>query len=238
MHYYGIAFVGEDETLEKLMEPFNEQDERYMKFVPRDDEWLEQYDGDEDFAEDEHGNIEFRWHHGHYDRESHQYVMDEGWKLVRRPFKDYYPTYEDFCRDFHGAEERDGEFGYYENPDAQYDYYRVGGRWCGALNATEGERWEKCWEVLEWERGHPGEDLYEEGMFDVAKVDDLLEKTVLPWFVVVDGQWREKDEWGGDTRRFEHDSEKSYYERKRFWREVVAPLKGRGYTAYGIDIHI
>lgn len=50
------------------------------------------------------------------------------------PFKDVYPSFETFAKEWHGdSPNADGRYGYNHNPNAKWDYWRVGGRWRGDL---------------------------------------------------------------------------------------------------------
>lgn len=66
--------------------------------------------------------------------------------------RDYYKTYEEFVRDYHGfnsPDEKTGRYGYWKNPQAKWDYYRIGGRYTGLLQLKEngkGRRGEKGYE--------------------------------------------------------------------------------------------
>jgi hypothetical protein len=50
------------------------------------------------------------------------------------PFTEIYETFEEYMKDWCGEQERDskmGKYGYWENSNAKWDWYELGGRWCG-----------------------------------------------------------------------------------------------------------
>lgn len=51
-----------------------------------------------------------------------------------------YKCIEDYAKDYYGYEARDGKFGRWTNPSAQWDWWRVGGRWSGKLLTHGGAR--------------------------------------------------------------------------------------------------
>jgi len=49
-------------------------------------------------------------------------------------FKETYATFESFMKEWHGLngpDEKTGRYGYWSNPNAQWDYWQIGGRWAG-----------------------------------------------------------------------------------------------------------
>lgn len=50
------------------------------------------------------------------------------------PFTELYATFEEYMSEWCGYNERDekiGKYGYWENPNCKWDWYQLGGRWCG-----------------------------------------------------------------------------------------------------------
>ena len=58
---------------------------------------------------------------------------------VSAKFSELYPTFEEFCKKWYGAEpDEQGQYGYNYNPNAQWDWYVIGGRWSGYFKALPG----------------------------------------------------------------------------------------------------
>lgn len=75
------------------------------------------------------------------------------------PPREFMEFFEDEER---GVDDETGRRGYWQNPDAKWDWYEVGGRFCGMLRATRGTR-----AVPERLVGR-----YPDGRFDSARVGD------------------------------------------------------------------
>lgn len=59
------------------------------------------------------------------------------------PHKSDYPTIEQFMKDFHGyRQNEDGKWGRLTNPDAQWDWWVIGGRWRGYFKLKPGAKGE------------------------------------------------------------------------------------------------
>jgi hypothetical protein len=111
MSHFVIVVVGED--VDEQLEPYSEQDydERYATF------------------EDCTAEVEEDWK---------QYPLDllaEGGSDVE------YKTIEEYAEGYHGYKKNEeGSYGYLHNPNAQWDWYEVGGRWEGFFTSkTTGE---------------------------------------------------------------------------------------------------
>jgi len=53
-----------------------------------------------------------------------------------------YPSFESFVKNYHGHEERDtktNRFGYWNNPNGNWDWYVIGGRWMGYFTMKAGK---------------------------------------------------------------------------------------------------
>jgi len=89
-------------------------------------------------------------------------------KALTVPVDQYFKTYDDYMRDYHGYQyDEDQEaYGYYTNPNAQWDWYQVGGRWpfCFLVrddcqSAIIGERgW--SWKQEDFEAARKGPEGY------------------------------------------------------------------------------
>lgn len=49
-----------------------------------------------------------------------------------------YETLEKYAKEYYGYKERNGRYGYESNPNAQWDWYVVGGRWKGSIPLKSG----------------------------------------------------------------------------------------------------
>lgn len=81
------------------------------------------------------------------------------------PMKEKYPDYETYLKDYHGVEPETQ--GYYHNPDAQWDWWTIGGRWSGYFTKKPG---------AEGEIGEPGvmmQAVTDPTLADVIKVKDI-----------------------------------------------------------------
>lgn len=108
MSHFVIVVVGED--VDGQLEPYSEQDydDKYATF------------------EDCTSEVEADWK---------QYPLDllaEGGSDVE------YKTIEEYAEGYHGYKKNEeGSFGYLHNPNAQWDWYEVGGRWDGFFTDTD-----------------------------------------------------------------------------------------------------
>ena len=51
-----------------------------------------------------------------------------------KPLREVFPTFEDYMDEFHGPrDEKTGRYGEWFNPNSQYDWYQLGGRFTGHL---------------------------------------------------------------------------------------------------------
>ena len=123
--------------------------------------------------------------------------------------------YDENASEFWEYDDDGDETGY--NPDGRFDYYRIGGRFAGAITAKAGKRAKLCWEIEEWKKSHPGEPVYRDDQYDIADVDDIIE-CPRPFAVVLpDGEWLDRGEF--DIGK------------------VLESLKGLGVKAYAVDFH-
>lgn len=123
------------------MAPFQENNmgdtpREYMEFVNEEEDGLEQYnnrtthqirtpDGRFIYANDS----ELKFKKSEYNPTSHN--IPEGYEEVERPFTEVYETFEQFMCDYCGFDERDpeqGVYGYWSNPNSEWDWYVIGGR--------------------------------------------------------------------------------------------------------------
>ena len=114
MHF--VVYVIGDEDLDRALEPFQQNN---MGTV--DDHYLEFIDKTEEVVE---------------------YWNDYPLNLLAHGGENY-ETIEAFATDYFGYEVQDGKYGYVENPNAQWDWWELGGRWgdhlplCTGTNSSQ-----------------------------------------------------------------------------------------------------
>lgn len=110
MSHFVIVVVGED--VDSQLEPYSEQDydEKYATFEDCTDE------------------VEKNWK---------QYPLD---LLAEGGSDTEYKTIEEYAEGYHGYKKNEeGNYGYLHNPNAQWDWYEMGGRWDGFFLNSNGE---------------------------------------------------------------------------------------------------
>lgn len=131
--------------------------------------------------------------------------------------KHLYDNEEDFL-DAYGYEKNSaGEYGYYINPNAKWDWFRIGGRWENLLITKDGKRCSYAkikdidWDFMEnqgikkakeiWRNRGDNDILY---LFNGISDDDTEESYIdryskfdLFAFVTIDGKWHSKHTMGG-----------------------------------------
>ncbi len=70
------------------------------------------------------------------------FLGDKGAELQTVPYKKIYPTVQDYVRDYVEApwDDEMQDYGYWENPNAKWDWWKVGGRWNKLLKTFNGGR--------------------------------------------------------------------------------------------------
>lgn len=144
MSHFTVLVVGED--IDKALAPFQENNvgdcpEEFLKFIDKEDECRVEYEtGSTEKVLCPDGSVVWPWDPQFRIQEARVWETDhvipegQGYETVTRPFKEWYPTFEEFMQDYHGLGLRDpekGRFGHWDNPNAQWDWYTVGGRWDG-----------------------------------------------------------------------------------------------------------
>jgi hypothetical protein len=66
--------------------------------------------------------------------------IDENDEVIKEyeSHKDEYETIDDFAEEWFGYEKKDGRYGRFTNPNAQWDWWVIGGRWTGFFEIKEG----------------------------------------------------------------------------------------------------
>lgn len=112
MSHFSVLVVGAD--VEKQLAPFQENNmgdcpKEYIEFIDKTDEIAKGYEA--------------------------KLCASDG-----ADFKAEYPTIEAYAEDYHGYKKDEvlGRYGYWENPNAKWDWYRIGGRWAGHFKLKAG----------------------------------------------------------------------------------------------------
>lgn len=91
----------------------------------------------------------------------------------------------------------DGNLYYLSNPDAQWDWYEVGGRWDGLLQLKESSQSEQVLSRHYSETDADVEERLREHLSSVAKVRDIdWEKTETTFAILHNDEWIERGEMG------------------------------------------
>lgn len=153
MSHFTLLVVGNENRLEDVMAPFDEQteDPRFRKFDDQTDEHRKEYETkstEKVIAPD--GTKLWPWDDRlkNPERDDNDFLSDkprnivpEGYKKVKIPFKELYPTFEEFMADWADMEpNEEGRYGYFRNPNAKWDWYQIGGRWAGFFRIKESAR--------------------------------------------------------------------------------------------------
>ena len=152
--------------------------------------------------------------------------------------KDEYETLEDFMWEYHGykKDKETGKYGYWENPNAEWDWYEIGGRWSNSLLTKNGV---KCnfaqlkeidWDKMRENKKKRAEEIWDsnpEGIYrylNEIEKDDTRESYVkrmseFSTYAVItpDGEWHAKGEMGwfgvsSDTVEDRENWSKSFYD--------------------------
>lgn len=151
----------ESPPLAELMAPYAEQDEDYFEFVDKTDDWRQDWQEKQKEVIDE----------DHYLYEKYDATPGDTWTEHHD-----LETFDQFVGYWNeGHVKKDGKVGYMANPNAKYDYYRIGGGWRGHL-PVKGEEvlTEKSYEFQDRPfRDEPPEDPAGPGDADIAYLADL-----------------------------------------------------------------
>jgi hypothetical protein len=165
--------------------------------------------------------------------------------LVEIPWKEVYSTLEEYLEDYHDAkkDEETHDYGYWENPNAKWDWWQIGGRWCGKLmvaadcnNCGYGE--------LSWGCGNENPYTVEAGDYkkvDSARIKDLVfleerkayDKAKRFWEMHIEGRLPETDEEAEELKFAFYKPE--YYEKTYGTKETYAECESTFHTYAVID---
>lgn len=143
-HFTVLVVTKEDESLDDVMAPFQENNmgdcpQEFMEFEDKEDEFKSDWKNGKTKA--------VKLPDGTYclpcDRRFEVKEEKTGFNTHKAPdnlttekvsFKKLYKNFKQFCKDWHGHDGRDkleGRYGYWQNPQSKWDWYQVGGRWAG-----------------------------------------------------------------------------------------------------------
>lgn len=196
-----------EDLIAKTLQPFHE-----YECTGIDDEYVVDVDKTEEVEADwlkpvkavrmADGSLHSRWDDKFYtgapaykDRwdDKPTFVLPEGAAEIEVPQNELgeYADIIAFAKDYHGYEHRDGRFWRHTNPNAQWDWYQIGGRYSGKLRTLTG-RGEKGQPGLMGSQEDPdGYDIAQRGNIDFDAmtnarvqarrewVDDILSKSGL-----------------------------------------------------------
>jgi hypothetical protein len=143
MSHFVVVIIGDD--VEGQLKPYQENNmgdcpKEYMEFNDREDEMLKDYQtGSTEKVRTPEGELLWSWDErfrvkGQMGTGTGTHKVPDDCEKVELAYTELYPTFEDYASDYEGYKKRDeemGRFGYWENPNAKWDYWRVGGRWGG-----------------------------------------------------------------------------------------------------------
>lgn len=135
--------VGNDP--EEQLAPYQENNngdcpEDFLEFHDEEESYRKQYENDTvDKVIMPDGRLLNKWDEefrvkGTFGIGSDTHKVPKELKKRKVPFTELYATFEKFMSDWCGYKERDekiGKYGYWENPNRKWDWYKLGGRWCG-----------------------------------------------------------------------------------------------------------
>jgi hypothetical protein len=134
-----------EDRLAELLDPYCEHENdgssaRFFEFVDDEDEYRLEYDTESsEMIRCPDGALVHPWDErfrvqgaGPFDK---SHVVPPELERVEVPHRERFATFEDYMSNYHAAE-RDperGRYGHMRNPNAKWDYWRIGGRWRGYL---------------------------------------------------------------------------------------------------------
>lgn len=147
-HFTVAVLTNEGDSHEDLLAPYQENNmgdcpEEILEFQDETEEIERQYQtGTMPMIEGPDGKLYYTWDKK-FRKSSYlwnnEYEYPEGYKKVTRPYSDFFATIDVFADEYYGyTRNDDGQFGYTTNPNAQWDWYQVGGRWPGMLLLKKG----------------------------------------------------------------------------------------------------
>lgn len=137
MSHFTVLVIGKD--IDAQLAPYAEQgfDKKYGVFENNEPEYRKEYETETMEAVDVNGQL-YSIYDNQFSDYSKSFSNDRKYPanaiLKTLPIKEVYPTFEEYLSGWHGMSEPDeatGQYGYWSNPNAQWDWYVIGGRWTG-----------------------------------------------------------------------------------------------------------
>ena len=183
MSHFAVAVISRTpEEVDRLLAPYQENNmgdcpSEYLEFVDTEESERQIYEtGYMEKVQAPDGQLFDKYDPKFRDTNSPGFpikcIIPEGYKEVLISYKEQYPTFKEYmdaCGDGNWDPET-GRYGYWTNPNAKWDYWRVGGRFRGLLKASKGTLGE-----LSWEYTMDKENQYLEaaGQYDQAQIKDI-----------------------------------------------------------------
>lgn len=160
-HFAVAVFSDGTKTVEQLLAPYQENNmddcpKEYLQFFSTSAKHRSEWENEStEKVKLKDGRLVWPW-------------SDEanGGEVVTVTYKKLYPTFKEFLEDYICStfDEEMQDYGYWENPNARWDWYRIGGRWKGMLKAKKGDKGEPSFVC-------PIKD--KDGRFSSAKIKDI-----------------------------------------------------------------
>lgn len=144
MSHFTVLVIGEN--IEKQLAPYAEQEfeDQYGVFNNMEEEYRTEFETGTIDAVEVNGHM-----YSKYDQQFRNYSdpLSAGYNYPATavfktvPHKEFYANFEEYLSNYHGVDEPDertGLYGYWNNPNAQWDWYSVGGRWTGYFKPKVG----------------------------------------------------------------------------------------------------
>jgi hypothetical protein len=253
MSHFSVAVFTQEggKDVAALLAPYQENNmddcpKEFLEFNDQTDEYVEEYkdDGD-DMIRTPNGNLVYPWDErfrkpgtfGH-GSDTHQVPEGRGYERVYVRHKDRFPTFQDFMLNYHGTgkDAETGRYGYWENPNAKWDWWKVGGRYSNRLRTKDGRIVNSAkvkdidWDAMRKDRIAGAENAWTEaeGKTDAERYfcygiekDETREQYIedageFTTFAVItpDGKWHEEGEmgWFACVSNEDPNWQKNYYD--------------------------
>jgi len=187
MSHFTVLVIGNDP--EKQLAPYQENNmgdcpEDFLEFHDKEESHRKQYENDTvDKVIMPDGRLLDKWDNefrvkGTIGIGGDTHKVPSNLEIRKVPFTELYATFEEFMSDYCGYKERDekiGKYGYWENPNCKWDWYQLGGRWCGFFKLKSPNMEKKVGEpgVFDNEPKYDSDQAYKrqidiEGMMEAA----------------------------------------------------------------------
>lgn len=141
MSHFGVMVITDGtKTVDELLAPYQENcngdvPQEYLEFIDEEDGYHERWENESATMIRMDHRLYLPWDDvfrkpGEIGYSSNSHVVPEGAPRIDVPFKVLYPDFEDYMSDWCGMErdEKTGRYGFWQNPNARWDWYKIGGR--------------------------------------------------------------------------------------------------------------